>query len=173
MVRIHVCGGPLRNSCAGTVVRGLLINLQSLDRAHCRPCPQAISRRAMAPEEGFEPPTRRLTAACSTTELLRNIGIRPREFSTHPRQGQRARGPLRPRYRNEERGLAISLMRTRCWSTSALLRASRFHGRTDDRAAKRSHHRRVTGRGARGADGSISFVNTGQKEVEFSQRLSI
>lgn len=25
----------------------------------------------MAPEEGFEPPTRRLTAACSTTELLR------------------------------------------------------------------------------------------------------
>ena len=28
---------------------------------------------AVAPEEGFEPPTRRLTAACSTTELLRNI----------------------------------------------------------------------------------------------------
>ncbi len=26
----------------------------------------------MAPEEGFEPPTQRLTAACSTTELLRN-----------------------------------------------------------------------------------------------------
>lgn len=25
----------------------------------------------LAPEEGFEPPTRRLTAACSTTELLR------------------------------------------------------------------------------------------------------
>ena len=25
----------------------------------------------MAPEEGFEPPTQRLTAACSTTELLR------------------------------------------------------------------------------------------------------
>ena len=104
----------------------------------------------LAPEEGFEPPTRRLTAACSTTELLRNIGIRPREFSTHPRRGQRARGPLRPRDRNEERGLAISLMRTRCWSTSALLRASRFHGRTDDRAAKRSYHRRVTGRGASG-----------------------
>lgn len=36
----------------------------------------------MAPEEGFEPPTQRLTAACSTTELLRNIveartGIEP------------------------------------------------------------------------------------------------
>lgn len=28
---------------------------------------------AMAPEEGFEPPTQRLTAACSTTELLRKI----------------------------------------------------------------------------------------------------
>jgi hypothetical protein len=26
----------------------------------------------VAPEEGFEPPTQRLTAACSTTELLRN-----------------------------------------------------------------------------------------------------
>jgi hypothetical protein len=26
---------------------------------------------AVAPEEGFEPPTQRLTAACSTTELLR------------------------------------------------------------------------------------------------------
>lgn len=25
----------------------------------------------LAPEEGFEPPTKRLTAACSTTELLR------------------------------------------------------------------------------------------------------
>ena len=47
----------------------------------------------MAPEEGFEPPTRRLTAACSTTELLRNIGARPREFSTHPPQGQRAPRP--------------------------------------------------------------------------------
>jgi hypothetical protein len=29
----------------------------------------------MAPKEGFEPPTRRLTAACSTTELLRNEGL--------------------------------------------------------------------------------------------------
>jgi hypothetical protein len=28
-------------------------------------------RAYVAPEEGFEPPTRRLTAACSTTELLR------------------------------------------------------------------------------------------------------
>ena len=28
-------------------------------------------QRRLAPEEGFEPPTRRLTAACSTTELLR------------------------------------------------------------------------------------------------------
>ena len=27
----------------------------------------------LAPEEGFEPPTRRLTAACSATELLRNV----------------------------------------------------------------------------------------------------
>ena len=27
----------------------------------------------MAPEEGIEPPTRRLTAACSATELLRNV----------------------------------------------------------------------------------------------------
>src|SRR5438045_868481 len=27
---------------------------------------------SLAPEEGFEPPTRRLTAACSTPELLRN-----------------------------------------------------------------------------------------------------
>ena len=26
----------------------------------------------MAPEEGFEPPAKRLTVACSTTELLRN-----------------------------------------------------------------------------------------------------
>src|SRR6476659_1233483 len=29
--------------------------------------------RPEAPEEGFEPPTRRLTAACSATELLRNV----------------------------------------------------------------------------------------------------
>ena len=28
--------------------------------------------KEVAPEEGFEPPTQRLTAACSTTELLRN-----------------------------------------------------------------------------------------------------
>lgn len=34
-----------------------------------------FSSRNWAPEEGFEPPTRRLTAACSTTELLRNEGI--------------------------------------------------------------------------------------------------
>ena len=27
----------------------------------------------VAPEEGIEPPTRRLTAACSATELLRNV----------------------------------------------------------------------------------------------------
>lgn len=27
----------------------------------------------MAQEEGFEPPTKRLTAACSTTELLLNV----------------------------------------------------------------------------------------------------
>ena len=42
------------------------------------PCPQRNLIRARgakgpeAPEEGFEPPTRRLTAACSATELLRN-----------------------------------------------------------------------------------------------------
>src|SRR5512147_1766045 len=30
------------------------------------------AQAAVAPEEGFEPPTQRLTAACSTTELLRN-----------------------------------------------------------------------------------------------------
>ena len=29
--------------------------------------------KEVAPEEGFEPPTQRLTAACSTTELLRNV----------------------------------------------------------------------------------------------------
>ena len=32
---------------------------------------EAMSAGSLAPEEGFEPPTRRLTAACSTTELLR------------------------------------------------------------------------------------------------------
>ncbi len=39
----------------------------------------------MAPEEGFEPPTRRLTAACSAPELLRNrraiMGSRAAESS--------------------------------------------------------------------------------------------
>lgn len=34
---------------------------------------RAFSIVSLAPEEGFEPPTRRLTAACSTTELLRNV----------------------------------------------------------------------------------------------------
>ena len=33
--------------------------------------PKDFALGEMAPEEGFEPPTRRLTAACSTTELLR------------------------------------------------------------------------------------------------------
>ena len=31
---------------------------------------------ALAPKEGIEPPPRRLTAACSTTELLRNAAYR-------------------------------------------------------------------------------------------------
>lgn len=31
---------------------------------------------ALAPEEGFEPPTSRLTAGCSTAELLRNTALR-------------------------------------------------------------------------------------------------
>jgi hypothetical protein len=35
---------------------------------------QVRDEREMAPEEGIEPPTRRLTAACSTTELLRKVG---------------------------------------------------------------------------------------------------
>src|SRR5512134_2140666 len=39
-------------------------------RAGVQAAPQ--HRGAVAPEEGFEPPTQRLTAACSTTELLRN-----------------------------------------------------------------------------------------------------
>jgi hypothetical protein len=30
----------------------------------------------MAPREGFEPPTKRLTAACSTTELPGNMGVK-------------------------------------------------------------------------------------------------
>ncbi len=34
---------------------------------------ERVLRTRLAPEEGFEPPTRRLTAACSTTELLRKI----------------------------------------------------------------------------------------------------
>jgi hypothetical protein len=33
-----------------------------------------LRRLENAPEEGFEPPTRRLTAACSAPELLRNGG---------------------------------------------------------------------------------------------------
>ena len=31
---------------------------------------------ALAPEEGFEPPTSRLTAGCSTAELLRKSAVR-------------------------------------------------------------------------------------------------
>jgi len=34
----------------------------------------------MAPREGFEPPTKRLTAACSTTELPRNTDKTVSEF---------------------------------------------------------------------------------------------
>ena len=44
---------------------------RSLGASVYRPSPSVGDERKMAPEEGFEPPTRRLTAACSTTELLR------------------------------------------------------------------------------------------------------
>ena len=55
---------------------------------------QAVFR--LAPREGFEPPTKRLTAACSTTELPGNNGLgkaiafrmsRPGDVSTPVRQG--------------------------------------------------------------------------------------
>jgi hypothetical protein len=36
-------------------------------------------RQGMAPRVGFEPTTRRLTVACSTTELPRNMPVLPVE----------------------------------------------------------------------------------------------
>ena len=46
--------------------------------------PPAESGPELAPEDGFEPPTRRLTAACSTAELLR---IRNRAGAVLPSRG--------------------------------------------------------------------------------------
>ena len=42
------------------------------DAVERRQRPGDVLPSRLAPEEGFEPPTRRLTAACSATELLRN-----------------------------------------------------------------------------------------------------
>ena len=42
-------------------------------RGERRQRPGDVLPSRLAPEEGFEPPTRRLTAACSATELLRNV----------------------------------------------------------------------------------------------------
>ena len=45
---------------------------RSLGASVYRPSPLVGDERKMAPKVGLEPTTRRLTAACSTTELLRN-----------------------------------------------------------------------------------------------------
>ena len=50
---------------------------RSLGASVYRPSPLVGDERKMAPEEGLEPPTRRLTAACSTTELLRKVPGEP------------------------------------------------------------------------------------------------
>jgi hypothetical protein len=82
--------GPIKETTAGWMRGAAPVGR---DRSPIR---SRMQRLELAPAVGFEPTTLRLTAACSTTELLRNIGQRPREFSTHPRQGQRAQRPPRP-----------------------------------------------------------------------------
>ena len=98
----------------------------------------------LAPEEGFEPPAKRLTVACSTTELLRirSRSIRPRNqagFLADDRSGRnillrahrrlsRRRTPWRGnggpgRNRTDVRGFAVLCMATlppgRFWSVRA------------------------------------------------------
>jgi hypothetical protein len=98
----------------------------------------------LAPEEGFEPPAKRLTVACSTTELLRirSRSVRPRNqagFLADDRSGRnillRAYGRLSRRCtpwrgnggpgrnRTDVRGFAVLCMATlppgRFWSVRA------------------------------------------------------
>ncbi len=62
--------------------------------------PDSVNRRKkvrvddeMAREEGFEPPTNRLTADCSTTELLPNKGLRNRQITRDGQTVSRIKGP--------------------------------------------------------------------------------
>src|SRR4029450_7138169 len=65
------------------------------------PRPDEGSFWPRAPEEGFEPPTRRLTAACSAPELLRNVNA--------PLWGERLVRQDLLRRRDEVTGVAHSM----------------------------------------------------------------
>src|SRR6188508_2085165 len=96
----------------------------------------------LAPEEGFEPPTRRLTAACSTTELLRKESrgetreaisasgatvvsrIAARDVAVLDPQRRQSPSTTRRCTRSFDSGLALRSGRTRTGAEEAIGRAA-------------------------------------------------
>ena len=74
-VRFELTATALKERCSTVELR---THLKNRDNLH-EPLPPStvFPKKVLAPEEGFEPPTLRLTAACSTIELQDHWWAKP------------------------------------------------------------------------------------------------
>ena len=81
----------LKGRCSTVELRTHLKNRDKIH--HLSPQSTIFPKKSLAPEEGFEPPTLRLTAACSTIELLWNA-----DYTIHHTQSTAKRENFSAKY---------------------------------------------------------------------------